>query len=203
LFVSLGVITLLFAARTASAATLTFNVCDISSLCGHLQLTTTLNGSAIDVSVTSVGGDFGLFGAGNGNSGNHAFAININGNGVVISGVTSGFSLAGSGVEGGTGGSFFEFLMDGPQGGSATTLPLNFTVTRTDGFFNDFDLFEMNSDGYFAAAHLRDNATGLTGFVAANETPGTPGTNSSPVPEPATMVLLGGGLLAVFRARKA
>lgn len=199
LFVSVSVIALLFAARTASAATLTFNVCDQPQLCGHLQLMTTLNGSAIDVSVTSLGGDFGLFGAG-GN--NHAFAININGSGVGISGITPGFSLDGSGKESGTGNSIFEFLMDGPGSGSDATLPLNFTVTRTGGFLNDFDLFEMNAEGYYAAAHLRNNDTGLTGFVAANSTPG-PNTLNTPVPEPATMVLLGGGLLAVFRSRKA
>ena len=62
-----------------------FNAGD-GSLANHLQLTATVNVlGGIDVSVTAVGGNFGLFG-GLGNNGNdHAFAINVSGSGVSIS----------------------------------------------------------------------------------------------------------------------
>jgi hypothetical protein len=203
LFVSIGVIALLVTARTASAATLTFNVCDgVASLCNQLQLITTLNGSAIDVSVIPVGGNYGLF-AGIGNNGNdHAFAININGSGVSISNITAGFLLETSGKdkETGTNNAHFDFLIDGPKNESDAKLPLSFTVTRSGGFQNDFDLFEQ-FDGYYAAAHLTNKDTGVDGIVAATLPPTS--SQAAPVPEPATMVLLGSGLLAVFRARKA
>lgn len=198
LFVIVGVIALLVTARTASAATITFNSCgQVASLCNHLQLEATLNGDAIDVLVTAVGGDFGIFGdSGN----NHAFGLNVNGEGVLITKVNSGFTYIGSGdkMAGGLGN--YEFIVNGPHEGTNATLPLSFTVTRVGGFQSDLDLFQLNEDGYYAAAHLRDNSEGgESGFVAASGPP-VPGAQ---VPEPTTMVLLGSGLLVVFRARKA
>jgi hypothetical protein len=71
-------------------------------------------------------------------------------------------------------------------------------VTRAGGFLSDLDLFETNNLGFILAAHLRNEQTGLTGYVTAGAVP----TNNSAVPEPATMILLGTGLLAAFRARK-
>jgi hypothetical protein len=177
----------------ASAATIIFDACGIASLCNQLSLSTTLTGSgAIDVSITGPA-DYGIFGQ-TGN--NRAFGINVNGTGVSFSNISSGFSLDGSGQISGFGD--FEYRFDGPQAGSDAFLPLNFTVSRIGGFSSDTALFEANLAGYFAAAHLRNNSTGVTGFVAAD------GLDQPlpAVPEPGTMLLLGTGLLAAWRARQ-
>jgi hypothetical protein len=180
----------------ASAATIIFDSCPAgASLCNQLSLTTTFNAGAIDVAVTAPDG-YGLFGS-SGN--NHALGFNVVGStdGLTFINMTPEFGYGGSGQLNGDGD--FEVLIDGPQQGSNSALPLMFTVMRTGGFFSDMDLFELNTAGFIAAAHLRNEQTGLTGYVTAGNGP----TNNSPVPEPASMLLLGTGLLAAFRARRA
>lgn len=161
-------------------------------------MTTTLNGSAIDVAVTAPSG-YGLFGD---SGANLAFGFNVSGSeaGVAISNLTPGFTFAGEDVNFGGGIGVFEYAIAGPGSGSDSELPLLFTVSRTAGFTSDLQLFEMNSTGYIFAAHLRNERTGVTGFVAANDMP----TTNAAVPEPASMLLLGSGLAAlVARRRKA
>ena len=190
-----GLAALLAAASPASAATIAFDICNEPSLCGQLSMTTTLNGGAIDVHVSATG-DYGLFGD---SGANHALGFNVVGSegGLSITGLTPGFTFGGTDTQI-NGYGFFEYIIDGPHVGSDSYLPLDFTVSRTDGFLSDLALFETNSIGYIVGAHLRNERTGLTGFVANG-----PPEGNTPVPEPATMLLLGTGLLAAFRARKA
>lgn len=194
--VAVGLSALFFVATPASAATIIFDACTSASLCNELSMTTTLTGGVIDVTV-SADGDYGLFGR-TGN--NRAFGFNVVGStaGLSIFDVTPGFTaVISSGGQQISGFGDFEVFFNGPQTGNGAILPLDFSVSRTGGFLSDMDLFELNSDMYFAAGHLRFNTDGTTGFVAATWTPVT----NTPVPEPATM-LLGTGLLAAFKARK-
>ena len=176
-----------------------------------MSMTTTLvggAGSSVDVTLQSVNGSYGIFGD---SGANLAFGFNI-------AGPTAGFSitnispaptfLAGPSPDniGGGFGSFEYFVVGTNNGGGAAILPVSFRLNRDVGFASDAltSIFEANAGGYYAAGHLAGplnngcNGNCVTGFVAINGAPN----NITAVPEPASMVLLGTGLLVALRARK-
>ena len=198
--VSFAVGALSAGAGVASATTVALDQCAIFELCSQVTVTTTLVGTEIDVDVLDVPGGpaFGLFGD---TGANRAFGFNVvdPDAGVAIFNVTSGFSYAGAGVTGMGGGlGDFEFVIDGPHGGTNASLPLHFRVSRTGGFASDLDLFEPNAVGYYFGAHVRNNDSDASGFVGAQDPSITP-PNINAVPEPASLILVGTGLLMVAR----
>ena len=190
-------------ASPSSASTLSFTHCNVPSLCGLIEVTTTLNasGSAVDVTVS---GDsrFGIFGD---RGANRAFAFNLAGAtaGVTITNLTEGFSDAGTGLN--VGGPFgaFEFAINGPHTAADAALPLRFTLMRLGGF-SASEVFDANAHGYFFTAHLRKNDGGAGGWAAGGAPTAEPDKNLIVNPEPASLILLGTGaaFLGVRRLRR-
>lgn len=85
----------------------------------------------------------------------------------------------------------FDYTFVAPQGEFTTYLPLFMTHAI---LALETELFETNLAGYLMVGHIIDRDTGVSGYVAASNLPA-----AAPVPEPATMLLLGGGLAMIAR----
>jgi hypothetical protein len=178
-------------ARATANPIITFNLCNTPGLCNAISLTAKLDAGSVDISVKGLA-NFGIFG----DSGNdRAFGFNVNDPGAItISNLTPGFSFGGTDKRFGPYG-IFDFAINGPHTGAGAILPLAFTVSRTGGFGSLADFFAMNSGGFFFAAHVRNNLTGVTGFDSTDRNP--------VVPEPTSLVLLATGAAAVLSRTRA
>jgi len=153
----------------------------------YATVTYTLNGSNIDVTVQMNLG-FLAFGEGNGNNG--IFGFNVVGSqaGLSVTGMPAGFTanLGGGSMDGF--GSFDVTLSCCNPSNAVSSF--SFTVSRTGGFSSASDIFEANSTGAHFAIHIAPANGAPTGFAADTGV-------STETPEPATMLLLGSGLVGL------
>jgi len=152
----------------------------------YATVTYVLNGPNIDVTVQMSPG-FLAFGDGNGNNGIFGFNIVGSTTGLAVTNLSPVFLTPNLGGGQMDGFGNFEVTLSCCNASNAINT-FSFTVSRNGGFSSASQLFEANANGAHFAIHIAPTNDNPTGFAADSGTE---------APEPASMLLLGSGLVTL------
>ena len=105
------------------------------------------------------------------------------------------FSSEGSGTADGFG--TFNFRLKNFDGYNSAVQSVTFQISKSGGWFSDADVLALNGSNHLAAAHIFNPLNSTCGDNGTSVCTGFATDTAAAVPEPATLLLVGSGLMGI------